>query len=301
MSPSRKKAGAPDPGGATQRQVEAGTLYVVATPIGNLGDLSPRASAVLAEVDLIAAEDTRHTGRLLRAFGIGTPMVSCHEFNERQTAAQLISRLREGQAVALVSDAGTPLVSDPGYRLVSRAHEQGIPVVPVPGPSAVTAALSSCGLPVARFSFEGYLPERASERRTLIEGLAGEARTLVFFEAPHRVQAALADLAAILGDDRPAAIARELTKRYETVRRGTLGDLGRWLQEDAEQRRGEFVLVVGGAEPEPPSADEARRLLKALLPRLSVRDAAAVASDYLGTRRNEMYRLAVELAASDEA
>src|SRR5690606_16763301 len=170
-----------------------------------------------------------------------------------------------------------------------------IPVVPISGHSAVTTALSSCGLPVARFAFEGYLPENAAERHTFIEYFAVETRTLVFFEASHRVQATLADLTTILGEDRHAAVLRELTKRFETVRRGTLGELRRWLEEDPDQRRGEFVLVIGGAEPEPPAEADARRLLEALLSRLSVRDAAAVASEYLGTARNEMYRLAVEM------
>ena len=215
-----------------------GVLYVVATPIGNVGDLSPRARETLAGVDLIAAEDTRHTGQLLRRIGIDRPLQSLHEHNEHERVAGIVQRLRDGARIALVTDAGTPLVSDPGFLLVRAARAHGIAVVPVPGPCAAIAALSVAGIATDRFVFEGFLPARRSERRERLAALATEARTLVFYEAPHRVHALLADLADCFGADREAAIARELTKAHETHYSGTLGELVSRLAGDEDLARG---------------------------------------------------------------
>jgi 16S rRNA (cytidine1402-2'-O)-methyltransferase len=274
---------------------KAGTLYVVATPIGNLDDLGARAVSVLSAVDLIAAEDTRHSMTLLRRHGIDRPLRAYHEFNEREATTDLIEQLRGGASIALISDAGTPLISDPGYRLIAAAHDAGIPVAPVPGPSAVLAALSVCGLGVDRFGFEGYLPATDQQRRARLERLAAETRTLVFYEAPHRIEKALQDLVDIFGADRRAAIARELTKHYETVRRDTLGALLAWLQADPDQRKGEFVIVVEGAAAIAADAAELKRILGILLQHLSVKDAAAVAAELSGQSRRDLYAMALEL------
>ncbi len=276
--------------------VEPGSLHVVATPIGHLGDITQRAREVLGGVDLVAAEDTRHTARLLHHHGLRAELVSLHEHNEEGRVAGLLERLREGASVALVSDAGTPLLSDPGFRLVRAAHEAGVRVVPIPGVSSVTAALSVAGLPTDRFCFEGFLPARAAARRSRLDALAAEPRTLVLFESSHRIRAALADLAERFGAERPATLARELTKRFETVRAATLGGLVELLGADPDQRRGEFVLVVagapGGAESDPGEDD---RVLGILLAELPLRQAAAVAARLLGRPRNALYRRALEL------
>ena len=280
---------------------EHGKLYVVATPIGNLDDVSPRAGRVLAQASVIAAEDTRHSARLLQHLGISTALVACHDHNERVVVDVLIARLLRGDDVALISDAGTPLLNDPGYLLVSQAHARGIEVVSIPGPSAITAALSICGLPVNRFAFEGYLPEKSAARRTLLQQLAHEARTLVFFETPHRIERALRDLVTIFGSERRATIAREMTKRFETVRRDTLASLLAWVRAGAERQRGEFVIVVEGSVAAPGPDDAGlQRMLDVLLKRLSVKDAAAVAADLTGRNRNELYRLALKINRRDE-
>jgi 16S rRNA (cytidine1402-2'-O)-methyltransferase len=279
----------------------AGILYVVATPIGNLADISERARQVLATADVVAAEDTRHTGRLLSGFDIHTELVSLHEHNERERVPALIDRLRVGEAVALVSDAGTPGVSDPGYRLVLAAHESGCRVAPVPGPSAVIAALSAAGQPTDRFVFEGFLPARATARRERLKALADEERTLVFYESSHRVVAALADLAAAFGAGRSATLARELTKTWETVRRGTLGELAAWVEADRDQRRGEIVLVVAGMDGKPSGAAGVTLAdaLDALLPELPPARAAAVAARLTGVKRREAYRAALAHRGDD--
>jgi 16S rRNA (cytidine1402-2'-O)-methyltransferase len=272
-------------------------LHVVATPIGNLGDISFRAVATLAAADAVVAEDTRVTKVLLAHYGISTPLVTYHEHNAAAVRPQLLARLAEGAALALVSDAGTPLVSDPGYKLVGEALEAGIPVIPVPGASAVLAALVVAGLPTDRFFFEGFLPSRSAARRARIAQLAAVPGTLVFFESGRRVAETLADLAAVLGG-REAALARELTKHYETVRRAPLPVLAQTLaMEDAP--RGEIVLLVGppGAEPAP-AADTLDQILADLLKRLSVKDAAAVATAETGVPRRQVYARAVELAAA---
>lgn len=276
-----------------------GTLFVVATPIGNLEDLSPRARRVLDEVDVIAAEDTRHSGRLLQHFGIGTRLVALHEHNEARQVPQLLGRLREGDSVAVISDAGTPLVSDPGFALVRAARGAGIRVVAVPGPSAVLAALCVSGLPTDRFAFEGFLPARAAGRRARLEGLTGETRTMVFFEAPHRISACLKDMCQVLGAQRPAALARELTKLHEEVVGATLGELLTWLDEHDDHRRGEFAVVVGGAEAsEPAQTLDMDRLLRPLVRELGVKRAVRVAAEATGLPRNRLYERALALTSA---
>jgi len=228
----------------TERSVAAGTLYLVATPIGNLDDFSPRGQRVLREVDVIAAEDTRHTGQLLARFGIERPLVSYHDHNKDRRTPELIGRLRDGAAVAIVSDAGSPGISDPAFTLVRAAVEAGLPIVPVPGPSSALCALEVSGLPTDRFAFEGFLPRKSGRKRARIEELRADPRTLIFFESPHRLRATLADLLKGMGD-RPASVSRELTKKFEETRRGPLSALVAWAAERAP--RGEFVIIVGGA------------------------------------------------------
>jgi 16S rRNA (cytidine1402-2'-O)-methyltransferase len=283
-------------------RLPGGTLFVVATPIGNLGDLSERARAVLAQADLLLAEDTRHTRQLLAARGIERPpgsVESLHEHNEAARAAGVVERLRAGASVALVSDAGTPLVSDPGAVLLGAAAEAGVPVVAVPGPCAAIAALSVAALPAARFAFEGFLPARAGARRRALEALAAEPRTLVFYEAPHRLAESLADLAAALGASRPAAVAREITKRHESVYRGTLGDLVRACAADPDMSRGEIVIVVqGNAAEDARDAVDAVRVLRILLEELPAAQAAKLAAQITGVPRRELYGRALALRPS---
>jgi len=270
--------------------VSSGCLYVVATPIGNLDDISLRALKVLSDADVVAAEDTRHSRALLSHHGIDRPLSSLHEHNEEQQAPKLIERLKQGASVALISDAGTPLLSDPGYRLVCLAAAAGIEVAAVPGPSALTAALSVSGLPTDRFVFEGFLPARAAARRKVLQRLSSEPRTLVFFESSHRIAESLADFALVFGAEREAAVCRELTKRFETVLRGTLGDLNQRIIADDDQRRGEFVLVVGGC---PAAAEEglpeAIRLARELQPLLGASQAARTAARFLDVPRRAVY------------
>jgi 16S rRNA (cytidine1402-2'-O)-methyltransferase len=281
-----------------------GTLYVVATPIGNLGDVTARARETLAQVDVVAAEDTRHSGRLLATLGIDRPMLSLHEHNEAARVDEIVATLRTGRSVALVSDAGTPLVSDPGYRVVAGVRQAGLRVVPLPGPCAAIAALSVAGLPTDRFCFEGFLPAKAGARRARLAALAREPRTLVFYEAPHRVAEALADLAAAFGPDRRAVLARELTKLHETVYADALGVLAERAGTDADMNRGEAVIVVGGAEPPAEGEDDAavdvKALLTALLAELPVSRAVDVAVKVTGQRRNRVYELALALRGADD-
>ena len=279
-----------------------GTLWVVATPIGNLEDFSPRARRILGEADLVLCEDTRHSGRLLAAFGLKARLAPLHEHNEEREVPALVARLEAGECMALVSDAGTPLLSDPGYRLVRAAAAAGLVVTPVPGPSAVLAALSVAGLPTDRFAFEGFLPARAAARRTRLEGLAAEPRTLVFFEAGNRVAAFLADAAAVLGAEREAVVARELTKLHETLYRGTLEALAGRLAEDPDASRGEVVVVVSGCAPaEAGEGDEAMlaRLLPALLEELPPSRAVRIAAKLSGVPRRRAYEFALKLGAED--
>jgi 16S rRNA (cytidine1402-2'-O)-methyltransferase len=276
-----------------------GRLAVISTPIGNLGDLSPRARDELASAELIAAEDTRRTGQLLTTLGLARPLVSLHEHNETERIDELLVRLRGGARIALVSDAGTPLLSDPGFELVRRVSSEGMTVVAVPGPSAITAALSIAGLPTERFTFEGFLPARLAERRGRLAELGPETRTQVFFEAPHRIAESLEDMSAAFGATRRAAVARELTKVFETVYRGTLAELATLARGDPNFTRGEITVVVEGATPAP-AADTALvtldAALTALLAELAPSKAAAVAAKLTGAKRNDAYARALELA-----
>jgi len=278
-------------------RLRPGTLFLVATPIGNLGDLAPRGRDVLRDVDLLLAEDTRHTAQLLHACSVrrmpGT-LESLHEHNERERVPRVLERLRAGATVALASDAGTPLLSDPGAALVGAAVAGGIEVIAVPGPCAAIAALTLAALPATRFAFEGFLPARAAARREALAALAGESRTLVFYEAPHRLRESLEDLAAAFGADRPAAVARELTKKFETVYRGTLGVLAQQAATDADMTRGEIVLVVQGAASATSVDDaEVERVLKILLEDLPVSQAARIAAQITGRARKELYQRAL--------
>ena len=268
----------------------AGVLHVVATPIGNLGDLSPRARRVLGEVDAICAEDTRHTRQLLSQCGIERPLLALHEHNEDAVAQRLVARLLAGESLALVSDAGTPLVSDPGFRLVRAARAAGIRVSPVPGPSALVAALSVAGLPSDRFAFEGFLPAKAAARRERLAALAGEPRTLIFYESSHRIDGMLADAVAAFGGERRGVVARELTKLFETVLDGTLAQLHARVLADADQRRGEFVVVVEGAgDDEAARLAEGRRVYALLSAELKPSAAAKLAAEITGAPRKALY------------
>jgi 16S rRNA (cytidine1402-2'-O)-methyltransferase len=293
--------------GAGQLPRARGRLDVVATPIGNLADLTPRAREALALADLIAAEDTRHTGAMLKLLGIQAQLVSLHDYSDGARIEELVAKLVAGRVIALVSDAGTPLLSDPGYALVRAAAAAGIAVRAVPGPSALTAALSIAGLPTDRFVFEGFLPARAQARRTRLAALAGESRTLVFFEAPHRIAETLADLATLLGGQRQAVIARELTKLHETVHRATLTQLLAALAQDPNMQRGEITLVVEGAaaaeQTDSRAADGAllARALGLLLPELPPARAAAIAAQLAGVSRRDAYALAQRLRAAQNA
>jgi 16S rRNA (cytidine1402-2'-O)-methyltransferase len=269
---------------------QAGTLYVVATPIGNLGDLSARAREVLAAVDAICAEDTRHTRQLLAQTGIERPLLALHEHNEEDVAWKLVERLRAGETLALVSDAGTPLVSDPGYRLVREVRAAGLKVSPVPGACAAIAALSVAGIPSDRFCFEGFLPAKASGRREKLTALSGESRTMVFYESAHRIEESLADMAAAFGGAREAVIARELTKLFETVLGDTLDDLIAKVAADDNQRKGEFVIVVRGCEDDTEARLlEGQRLYAKLAEHLKPSLAAKLAADISGAPRKALY------------
>ncbi|KGM53832.1 tetrapyrrole methylase [Lysobacter daejeonensis GH1-9] len=267
-----------------------GTLHVVATPIGNLGDLSPRALATLRTVAAVCAEDTRHTRQLLAHFGLERPLVALHQHNEDAQAAQLVARLQAGESLALVSDAGTPLVSDPGFRVVRAARAAGIKVSPVPGACAAIAALSVAGLPSDRFAFEGFLPAKVSARRERLSRLAAEPRTLLFYESAHRIDEALEDMATAFGSQRPAVLARELTKLFETVLDGTLAELLAKVQADPNQRKGEFVVMVEGAGDD---ADarlvEGKRLYAKLAEHLPPSTAAKLAAELSGAPRKALY------------
>lgn len=274
-----------------------GTLYVVATPIGNLDDITARALRILREVALIAAEDTRHSIRLLQHFGIATPLAACHEHNERDEGGRFLSRLLAGEDVALISDAGTPLISDPGYHLVRQVRAAGIRVVPVPGACALIAALSAAGLPSDRFSFEGFLPAKTVGRQARLQQVAQDPRTLIFYEAPHRILECLADMREVFGADRPAVLGRELTKTFETLKGLPLGELHDWVAADSNQQRGECVVLVAGWQaPEGDEAisGEALRVLDLLLGEMPLKRAAALAAEITGVRKNLLYQAALE-------
>lgn len=280
--------------------VQPGSLYVVATPIGNLDDISARALRILREVALIAAEDTRHSVRLLQHFGIETPLAACHEHNERDQGGRFLARLQAGEDVALISDAGTPLISDPGYHLVRQARAAGVAVVPVPGACALIAALSAAGLPSDRFIFEGFLPARAAGRRARLEQVREEPRTLIFYEAPHRILECLQDMRDVFGADRPALLARELTKTFETLQGLPLAELSEWVAADSNQQRGECVVLVAGwqaPEGEEAVSAEALRVLDLLMAEMPLKRAAALAAEITGVRKNLLYQVALERKA----
>ena len=265
-------------------------LYLVATPIGNLEDISYRAVRILTEADLVAAEDTRHSRTLLAHYDIDTPLMSLHEHNESQVLDRVVELVAAGQAVALISDAGTPVISDPGYKLVCAVREAGLPLFTVPGASAITAALSVAGLPPDRFVFEGFLPAKAAARRKKLEDLREEPRTLVFFESSHRIRSAVADMSGILGGTRLAAVCRELTKKFETVLRAPLHEISRTLEQDPNQTRGEFVVLIEGHVRDGNDAlSDARQLATGLLEFLPASQASRVAARLHGVSRRDVY------------
>ena len=274
-----------------------GVLYVVATPIGNLEDWSPRAVSTLKAVSVVAAEDTRHSGRLLQHFNISTRLMAVHDHNEAGRVEGLLAKLEAGDDIALISDAGTPLISDPGYRLVAAAQAAGLRVVPIPGACAAIAALSAAGLPSDRFIFEGFLPARSSARRDRLQQLASEPRTLMFYEAPHRIVECLDDMVAVIGGERRVVLARELTKTFETVRQYSLTEMLAWVKADPDQQRGEIVLVLGGMPDMAAELDwtEADRILGILLAELPVKQAAALAASITGHKKNALYERALIL------
>jgi len=276
---------------------DKGTLYVVGTPIGNLGDITLRALEVLKNVDLVAAEDTRVTSRLLRHYGITAKLVALHEHNETRTTAPLLDMLGRGKSLALVSDAGTPGISDPGFRLAAAARTAGHRVSPIPGANAAVSALSASGICSAHFLFYGFLQSRAGERRKELAGLASYPFALVFFEAPHRILESVADMADVLGAERQIVIARELTKLFEDIHSCLLGEAVDWLGAEDVRRKGELVLVVAGAVPRVPEDESVQRALEALLAELPLKQAVSLAAKITGARRNRVYDMALAMAA----
>lgn len=276
-----------------------GTLYIVATPIGNLGDLSPRAEKVLSSVAIVAAEDTRHSGRLLQHLGFSKPMIALHEHNERERVDRVLKELLAGKDLALISDAGTPLISDPGYVVVREARAAGIRVSPIPGPCALVTALSAAGLPTDRFLFAGFLPAKRTGRKSTLEALKREPATLVFYESPHRILDTLADLVAVLGGERELVLGRELTKTFETFYSGAASDVLAELEVDPHGSKGEFVVVVRGAEiagrDEAESELDVDKLLGLLLAELPVKKVAKIVAELTGGSKNELYQRALEL------
>jgi 16S rRNA (cytidine1402-2'-O)-methyltransferase len=283
-------------------ETKRGILYLVATPIGNLADFSHRAVEVLKKADVIACEDTRHSRPLLDRYGIARPLTALHEHNEDAAAARLVERMLRGESVALISDAGTPLINDPGFPLVRLARDAGIRVVPIPGPCALIAALCASGLPSDRFSFEGFPPRKPAARRALFEILRNEPRTLVFYESSHRVEETLKDMAAVFPSQRRLVIARELTKLHETIAAATVGEAPGLLEREPDMGRGEFVLLLEGA---PPAADtgelapEQERILRLLLQECSVKTAVSLAVKITGARRERLYRTALRMAQEE--
>ncbi len=272
-------------------------LFVVATPIGHLDDMSYRAIDVLKSVSLIAAEDTRTSAQLMKHFNISTPLTACHEHNESNKIDILVQKLLNGEDMALISDAGTPLISDPGFKLVRAAQANGIRVIPVPGACAAIAALSAVGLPSDRFSFQGFLASKQSQRLQQLEKLKDETQTLIFYEAPHRILDSVKDMAAVFGADRPVGFAREITKTFETIKKMALGELVEFIAADHHQQKGEIVLVVGGASEEKDIEQEKLdQLLQRLLQDLSVKAASQLAADLTGIKKKIAYQRALELS-----
>ncbi|MGC9659506.1 16S rRNA (cytidine(1402)-2'-O)-methyltransferase [Acinetobacter pittii] len=274
-------------------------LFVVATPIGHLDDMTFRAIDILKSVSIVAAEDKRQSAQLFKHYNISTQLTACHDHNESNKIEQLVQRLLAGDNVALISDAGTPLISDPGFKLVRAAQEHGIKVVPVPGACAAIAALSAVGLPSDRFSFEGFLPSKASQRISQLEKLKNETQTLIFYEAPHRILECVKNMAEVFGENRPVGFAREITKTFETIKKMTLKDLVSFIENDHNQEKGEIVLVVGGA-PEKTDLEQEKldELLKRLLQDLSVKAASQLAADLTGVKKKVAYQRALELTQS---
>ncbi|MCC4108898.1 16S rRNA (cytidine(1402)-2'-O)-methyltransferase [Serratia ureilytica] len=278
-----------------QSVISASTLYVVPTPIGNLGDITHRALEVLKSVDLIAAEDTRHTGLLLQHFAINARLFALHDHNEQQKADQLLAKLQEGQSIALVSDAGTPLINDPGYHLVRRCREAGIRVVPLPGACAATTALCAAGVASDRFCYEGFLPAKTKGRKDTLMALAEETRTLIFYESTHRLLESLQDMVTVWGPQRYVVLARELTKTWESIHGAPVGELLAWVQEDEVRRRGEMVLIVEGHKAQEDALPlEALRTLALLQKELPLKKAAALAAEIHGVKKNALYKHALE-------
>ncbi|UNH42857.1 16S rRNA (cytidine(1402)-2'-O)-methyltransferase [Moellerella wisconsensis] len=280
-----------------QAVVMASTLYIVPTPIGNLRDITQRALDVLKNVDLIAAEDTRHSGILLQHFAINARMFALHDHNEQQKADQLISKLQQGHSIALVSDAGTPLINDPGYHLVTRCREAGITVIPLPGPCAAITALSAAGLPSDRFCYEGFLPAKSKGRKDVLRALEQETRTLIFYESTHRLLDSLQDMVEVWGENRHVVLARELTKTWESIEGRPVGDLLRWVKEDENRHRGEMVLIVEGykkSTEDEAITPEVLRTLALLQKELPLKKAAAIAAEIYGLKKNALYKLMLE-------
>lgn len=271
-------------------------LYIVATPIGNLGDMSQRAIDILQTVDIIAAEDTRHSGILLQHFSIKTPMVSLYDYNEQQKSETLLVKLQQGESIALISDAGTPLISDPGYKLVSLIQQHGIRVVPIPGSCAAIAALSVSGLASDRFTFEGFLPAKKGMRQQILQTLMSESRTMIFYDSPRRLKDTLQDMLEVFGEERRICLARELTKLHETISTKSLSELYEWVISDADQQRGECVLLVEGSKRQVDIEEtEINRVLSLLLTELSVKKAAVMTSKLLDVSKNTAYDMALKL------
>ncbi|RJF97514.1 16S rRNA (cytidine(1402)-2'-O)-methyltransferase [Noviherbaspirillum saxi] len=279
-----------------QQTYPLSTLYVVATPIGNVGDITLRAINVLAIADVVACEDTRNTAQLLTRYGLSKELIAAHEHNEREVADKLIARLHDGQRIALVSDAGTPAVSDPGARIVDAVRAAGLRVMPLPGPSAAVSALSASGLLNDRFYFVGFLPSKSKQRESVLDGLHAVPATLIFYEAPHRIAETVDALAAAFGPERQVVFARELTKLFEEMHRCPLGEAAAWLAADAHRERGEYVVLVEGARPTDDSDDaNAERVLGILLDELPLKQAAALAARLTGKKKNALYERALQL------
>ncbi len=272
-------------------------LYIVATPVGNLNDITLRALEVLKQVDCIAAEDTRHSKKLLEHFNIKKPMISLHDYNESERSKVLLKRLQKGENLALISNAGTPLISDPGYRLIKIVRDAGINIVPVPGPCAAITALCASGLPTDKFIFEGFLPTKAVARCKRLEELNSEPRTIIFYESPHRLRFLISDLLNIFGENRHAVLARELTKKFETIYGANLAELKSWLETNKRHQKGEFVILLHGAEPrkETEKNEKTLHILKILLSELSVKQAVILTAKITGVSKNKLYKIAITL------
>ncbi|HEY7774239.1 MAG TPA: 16S rRNA (cytidine(1402)-2'-O)-methyltransferase [Marinagarivorans sp.] len=278
-----------------------GTLYIVATPIGNLGDMVPRAIDILHKVNVIAAEDTRHSGNLLQHFGISTPTIAYHDHSDDAKTQALVQRLLAGESIALISDAGTPLISDPGYQLVRQARARGVRVEPIPGPCALVAALCASGLPSDRFSFEGFLPAKNNNREQVLAAVKEDPRTVIFYESPHRIEASLASIATVMGAEREIVLARELTKTFETFIAGSVTEVMAALASDANQKRGEMVVMIRGFEQQEARAVSAdvEQMLMLLCEELPLKKAAAITAKITGLKKNVLYQLGLDLNKTD--